>query len=274
MKNKAFTLIELLAVIVILAIIALIATPIILGIINSTREEARKRSAEAVSHAVETAYIQTAMKAETNGSASLNNENVIGNTKIDNERSRTATSITTNDGVTCTLSSSFILTCTYGNDTDPLINPKDVKNGTEVVKTGPDWYSLSSSVTVGSNLPANKTDDPTTLSFDFYLGYAEDSGKVSAIYLCFIGPNDGEEYCLKDGDNHATNVSIIEDAFGSSMSSSDRLPVDGPDCDMIVTGLSAPFLTVGEYNNNGFCAGDNAFGCSISGNGSASCILQ
>ena len=34
-KNKGFTLVELLAVIVILALIALIATPIILNVINT-----------------------------------------------------------------------------------------------------------------------------------------------------------------------------------------------------------------------------------------------
>ena len=53
MKNKAFTLIELLAVIVILAIIALIATPIILGIIKDARENAKQRSAELVYTGVE-----------------------------------------------------------------------------------------------------------------------------------------------------------------------------------------------------------------------------
>lgn len=46
MKNKGFTLMELLAVIVILAIIALIATPIILGIIDDTKEDANERSVE------------------------------------------------------------------------------------------------------------------------------------------------------------------------------------------------------------------------------------
>ena len=52
-KNKAFTLIELLAVIVILAIIALIATPIILGIVEDTRKEAFLRDAEMIEHAAE-----------------------------------------------------------------------------------------------------------------------------------------------------------------------------------------------------------------------------
>ena len=46
MNKKAFTLIELLAVIVILAIIALIAVPIIIAIINDAREASNLRSAE------------------------------------------------------------------------------------------------------------------------------------------------------------------------------------------------------------------------------------
>ena len=52
-NSKAFTLIELLAVIVILAIIALIATPIVLSIINESKENARLRSAEMYLNAVE-----------------------------------------------------------------------------------------------------------------------------------------------------------------------------------------------------------------------------
>ena len=50
--KKGFTLIEVLAVIVILAIIALIATPIILGIINDAREKANERSVELYASAV------------------------------------------------------------------------------------------------------------------------------------------------------------------------------------------------------------------------------
>ena len=45
MKN-GFTLIELLAVIVILAIITLIAVPIVLNIINDSKESSLLRSAE------------------------------------------------------------------------------------------------------------------------------------------------------------------------------------------------------------------------------------
>ena len=57
-NNKGFTLIELLAVIVILAIIALITTPIVLNIINQSKEAANKRSVEAYAKAVEYAVMQ------------------------------------------------------------------------------------------------------------------------------------------------------------------------------------------------------------------------
>ena len=58
MKNKGFTLIELLAVIVILAIVALIAAPIVINIINSSRENADMRSRELYAGAVQNAILK------------------------------------------------------------------------------------------------------------------------------------------------------------------------------------------------------------------------
>ena len=268
MNKKAFTLIELLAVIVILAIIALIATPIILGIINSTREEARKRSAEAVSHAVETAYIQTAMKAETNGSASLNNENVIGNTKIDNERSRTTTSITTNDGVVCTLSSDYVLTCTYGSDTEPLITPRNVSNGTEVVESGPDYYYFSWgwNATIGTTTAPGTSNEPPT-GYNYYVGYNIDNGVISEAWACFIGPRDGKEYCLKGGDGGAAfsdNQKVLNDAYGQSA------------CEFVSstnyycsTGNMNDVNSASSASKNGLVVG--GYGCDINQSGNISC---
>ena len=59
--KKGFTLVELLAVIVILAIIALIATPIVLNVINQTQEGADLRSVEGYAKALETAYYADVM---------------------------------------------------------------------------------------------------------------------------------------------------------------------------------------------------------------------
>lgn len=54
MKNKkGFTLIELVAVLVILAIIALIIVPIVLRIINDARREANERSVDALGRSIE-----------------------------------------------------------------------------------------------------------------------------------------------------------------------------------------------------------------------------
>ncbi len=64
MNKKAFTLIELLAVIVILAIIALIAVPIIINIIRDTKEKSREISKDLYLNAVE----QTILKENIEGS--------------------------------------------------------------------------------------------------------------------------------------------------------------------------------------------------------------
>lgn len=132
MKNKGFTLIELLAVIVILAIIALIATPIILNIINEARVEGRKRSAEAVGYAVESAYLTAMMKAESAGtSGGIAIKTIMENTSIDNENTRDnqAGEITTKDGVKCTLTGtdpSFTLTCLDTKRDNAQIYEKDL----------------------------------------------------------------------------------------------------------------------------------------------------
>ena len=75
MRKNAFTLIELLAVIVILAIIALIATPIILGIIKDSKDNANKRSIDNYAKAVQNAltkYQLTGKKLEINKLETIN----------------------------------------------------------------------------------------------------------------------------------------------------------------------------------------------------------
>ena len=54
-KNKAFTLIEIIAVLVILAILALIVTPLVMNIIKKARIAADKRSIDAYGRSVELA---------------------------------------------------------------------------------------------------------------------------------------------------------------------------------------------------------------------------
>ena len=64
-KNKGFTLVELLAVIVILALIALIATPIILNVINDAKKQAAKDSAYGYMDAVEKYIVSRELEDES-----------------------------------------------------------------------------------------------------------------------------------------------------------------------------------------------------------------
>lgn len=64
-RNKGFTLVELLAVIVILAVIALIATPTVLSMIEEARQGAAKSSMQAYVKGMETAVISAMMEDDT-----------------------------------------------------------------------------------------------------------------------------------------------------------------------------------------------------------------
>ena len=64
--NKAFTLIELLAVIVILAIISLIAIPIVLNIIDSSKKASDKRSIELYAKAIQNSIADYALTHKGN----------------------------------------------------------------------------------------------------------------------------------------------------------------------------------------------------------------
>ena len=64
-KNKGFTLVELLAVIVILALIALIATPIILNVINDAKKQAAKDSAYGYMDAVEKYIVSSELEGKS-----------------------------------------------------------------------------------------------------------------------------------------------------------------------------------------------------------------
>ena len=66
MKQKGFTLVELLAVIVILAIIALISTPIILGVIETAKKGAAEQSALGYIDAVEKQIVINSMDEDKN----------------------------------------------------------------------------------------------------------------------------------------------------------------------------------------------------------------
>jgi len=62
--KKAFTLIELLAVIIVLAIVALIATPILLDVIEDSRKSTAKSSTALILNAAKLYYAESHFKNE------------------------------------------------------------------------------------------------------------------------------------------------------------------------------------------------------------------
>ena len=84
-NTKGFTLVELLAVIVILAIIALIATPIILGVIEDARKGAAKSSALGYADALEKSIAIAMVKSDTTYVAptKITDVNAVNNIKGD-----------------------------------------------------------------------------------------------------------------------------------------------------------------------------------------------
>src|SRR5574344_215211 len=93
-SRKAFTLIELLAVIVILAIIALIITPVITDVIKKARESSDLRSAEAYVKAGDNFYAEATLDSNK---ASLLGTNVINSLEVNNAEA-TGTLIVNSDG--------------------------------------------------------------------------------------------------------------------------------------------------------------------------------
>ncbi len=149
-KKKGFTLVELLAVIVILAIIALIATPIILNVINDAKKQAAKDSFYGYMDAIEKAIIVNDIDEEegfptpdSNGCYNLKELNEKVNIKGTKPKIADDAKVCLKEGTTTSLTGveidgfTFIydgkeLTQTKNGTTEDTKNYKFYENGTAV----------------------------------------------------------------------------------------------------------------------------------------------
>ena len=149
-KNKGFTLVELLAVIVILALIALIATPIILNVINDAKKQAAKDSFYGYMDAIEKAIIVNDIDEEegfptpdSNGCYNLKELNEKVNIKGTKPKIADDAKVCLKEGTTTSLTGveidgfTFIydgkeLTQTKNGTTEDVKKYKVYKNGTAV----------------------------------------------------------------------------------------------------------------------------------------------
>lgn len=132
-NEKGFTLVELLAVIVILSIIALIATPIVMGYVNDARKKAAETSTDGIITSIELGYTQASEDGDIPEQITIefnDNDftvkNSADNTNVDSLKSKilikgdkpTEGTITVNSGI-ITIEKGLKLngfTCTYQND--------------------------------------------------------------------------------------------------------------------------------------------------------------
>lgn len=132
-NEKGFTLVELLAVIVILSIIALIATPIVMGYVNDARKKAAETSTNGIITSIELGYTQASEDGDIPEQITIefnDNDftvkNSADNTNVDSVKSKilikgdkpTEGTITVNSGI-ITIEKGLKLngfTCTYQND--------------------------------------------------------------------------------------------------------------------------------------------------------------
>ncbi len=214
--KKGFTLIELLAVIVILAIIYLIATPIVLNIINDTKESSNKRSIEQYAKAIENAIAREELNGNEIEPGDLNEE-FLKTVEYNGSEVLCKTNKLYKDGAL------YLADC--------KVDGKEVKYeyGEYVEKqiTAGQYYwygiDINDKHYIEGNisnesaaLPTNLLDTPPA-GKTYYLKLHTDDGKnTTAAYICI--KKDGNEYCLKgfDPEAYTSNQEIMEKAFDES----------------------------------------------------------
>ena len=176
-KNvKGFTLIELIAVLVIMAIIALIVTPLVMNIIRSARISADKRSIDAYGRSIELAiagYLLDTGKFPTEVSQ-LTIE-YSGN-KVECE----TTQINSDSSVylsNCKVNNREVTNYTYGTDKSPSYEAYSV--GDEVTYNGVDYYVIKDSGTKDNVVTLLKATPLTTEEVNLYGGVGTDNNHVN-----------------------------------------------------------------------------------------------
>ena len=232
-KRNAFTLIELLAVIVVLAIIALIATPIVMNTIKKSKKGAAERSADSFVKQVETAVTTERLNGNIieDGEYEITSDGNLCKDKSascsDDQKIKIEMNGTkpTSGKVKITNGNAEISTKLTVGDYDVKYNPESKKYeatekgstsstvvyGKEVIKrsaySGKEEYNAAiekSTINIGDIIDLSDTTkyttDPTALEEDSYLKHVVDkNNKVTESYACAIF-ND-KEYCLKGGDS-------------------------------------------------------------------------
>ena len=193
-KEKGFTLIELIAVLVIMAIIALIVTPLVINIIRKARVSADKRSIDAYGRSIELAiagYLLDNGKFPTEVSQ-LTIE-YSGN-KVECE----TTQINTDSSVYlagCTVAGRSVEGYTYGKE--ETVSYKAYSIGDQVTYNNVDYYVLKDSGAKESTVTLLKATPLTVDEVNQYGGVGTENNHVN-MYNCL----ENDTSCYRTAYNH------------------------------------------------------------------------
>ena len=196
-KKKGFTLIELIAVLVILAILALIVTPLVLNIIKKARTSADKRSIDAYGRSIELAIADYLLdKGEFPTSieqlqVEYTGDEVVCNTTTLNEDSSVYLA-------ECTVGGRTVSGYTYGKE--QTVTYKAYSVGDEVTYNNVDYYVLSNSGAKESNVTLLKAEPITSSEISSYLSSSEVASKVSTSGTYAQMAYYARENCVSAGD--------------------------------------------------------------------------
>ena len=209
MKKKGFTLVELLAVIVILAIIAVIATPIILGVIEKSKKGAAENSALGYTGAVEKQIArnlldEAAANDITDGVYTVND---LASKKVkvkgDKPTEESWVEIEKSQVVSYSLEiGQYVVT--YNKENKKM---ETTKNGEIAQKPSSGGESIFKYYAYGTPTTSSTTDF-TKLGRNVFAGLGSDG----TTGLCI---NDGGLFCLKTHE-YQNSVARIKDHFGES----------------------------------------------------------
>ena len=237
-KREAFTLIELIAVLVILAILALIVTPLVLNIIKKARTAADKRSIDAYGRSIELAIADYLLD---NGSLPTSIEQLQVEYTGD-EVVCSTTSLKSDSSIylaECTVGGRTVSEYTYGKE--EIITYKSYTIGDEVTYNDIDYYVIKNSDEKDASVTLLKA---TPLTYEEVQTYSAGTGaEISNVngyggmqysnYISGITPNDYSTSYIKK----------TLDSWGEANILSNDIDVDE-------TGYSIRLITYDELMEN------------------------
>ena len=175
-KKKGFTLIELIAVLVIMAILALIVTPLVMNIIRKARVSADKRSVDAYGRSIELAiagYLLDTGKFPTEVSQLTieysGNKVVCSTTQINSDSSVYLAG--------CTVAERSVENYTYGSDKSSTYTAYEV--GDEVRYNNVNYYVIKNSNTTEESVTLLKAEPLSVEEVNTYGGVGTENNHVN-----------------------------------------------------------------------------------------------